>query len=399
MSEPASLPEPLVPTDADLRDFSFMPLDLVRLFGSRFHAIANDSEWRAGVTLWCKSFHQVPAGSLPDDDVELCRLAELGRDLKAWKRHRAVALHGWVRCTDGRLYHSVVAEKANEAWTRKQAQRERSRRGNAARWGARGDSGDEPQGGEGAGARSPDRPRPRGRPPGSVQDPEKDSPRESLKDSPKESQRESRKESRNDPKGQEQGYEEREQSGGGDSERSRGSASSAAPPPPPAGGRAEDPIDPDRVVPIRSAAERFDPGEPTREGVVAAWLVKANRDVGRQPVGISSLDPKLRAWIASGVTDREIAEAFRVALEQRQRAKDPGGIGVAFVDLKLRDLRTKAAGGAEPLPASRAVEAWERDDEALKAKAAELGIRIRDEWTGDDVRWHVRQALRGRATA
>ena len=30
-----------------------------------------------GGTLWLKSWDQVPAGSLPDDDVDLCRLAEL----------------------------------------------------------------------------------------------------------------------------------------------------------------------------------------------------------------------------------------------------------------------------------------------------------------------------------
>jgi hypothetical protein len=138
-------PDPLVPAQADLRDFGFMPLDIVRLFGSRFHAVANDSEWRAGVTLWAKSFHQVPAASLPDDDIELCRLAELGRDMKTWKKVRAIALHGWIACSDDRLYHPVVAEKANEAWSRKEAQRERSRRGNAARWGLRDHHEDEPE--------------------------------------------------------------------------------------------------------------------------------------------------------------------------------------------------------------------------------------------------------------
>lgn len=127
--------EPLTAPDCDLRDFQFMPLDIVRLFGSRFHAIATDAEWRAGVTLWLKSFHQIPAGSIPNDDVEVCRLAELGRDLKTWRKVKANALHGWVLCTDGRLYHPTVCEKANEAWQRKQTQRERSRKGNAKRWG------------------------------------------------------------------------------------------------------------------------------------------------------------------------------------------------------------------------------------------------------------------------
>ena len=135
--------EPLTPRDCDLRNFQFMPLDIVRLFGSRFHAIATDAEWRAGVTLWLKSFHQIPAGSIPNDDVEVCRLAELGRDLKTWHKVKTNALHGWVLCTDGRLYHPTVCEKANEAWHRKKMQGERSRKGNAKRWG--GDPSSDPE--------------------------------------------------------------------------------------------------------------------------------------------------------------------------------------------------------------------------------------------------------------
>lgn len=39
--------------------------------------------------------------------------------MKAWKKVRAVALHGWVKCSDGRFYHPVVAEKAAESWERR----------------------------------------------------------------------------------------------------------------------------------------------------------------------------------------------------------------------------------------------------------------------------------------
>lgn len=119
----ASLPAPLVPAEVDLRDFPFTPIFRARLFGSTFHARASDSEWRAGVTLWLKSWDQVPAGTLPDDDIDLCRLAELGRDLKTWRKLRAGALHGWFKCADGRLHHKVVAEGVMEAWERKIAQR------------------------------------------------------------------------------------------------------------------------------------------------------------------------------------------------------------------------------------------------------------------------------------
>lgn len=125
----SELPTPLSPEDCDLRDFPFLPLDIARLFNSEFHARSNDTEWRAGVTLWLKSFHQVPAGSIPDDDVQLARLAELGRDTKTWKKIKGVALHGWIKCSDGRLYHPVVAEKAAEALAGKKTQRGRTAKG------------------------------------------------------------------------------------------------------------------------------------------------------------------------------------------------------------------------------------------------------------------------------
>ena len=125
---------PPLPPDVDLRDFPYMPVDITRLFNSSFHARATDSEWRAGVTLWLKSFHQVPAASLPDDEIELARLAEFGRDTKGWRKVREAALRGWDSAEDGRLYHRVVAEKALEAWIEKLGQRKSSGTANAKRW-------------------------------------------------------------------------------------------------------------------------------------------------------------------------------------------------------------------------------------------------------------------------
>jgi hypothetical protein len=129
-----TLPNPLTPPDLDLRDFGYMPVEIGRLFGSQFHALATDAEWRAGVTIWLKSYHQVPGASVPDDDVALARLAEFGRDIKGWRKVRAGALRGWEKCSDGRLYHRVVAEKALEAWLEKLTQRKSSGAGNAKRW-------------------------------------------------------------------------------------------------------------------------------------------------------------------------------------------------------------------------------------------------------------------------
>lgn len=123
---PSDKPEPLVPVDTDARNFPYTPIFRAQLFGSTFHAKATDEEWRAGVTLWLKSWDQTPPGSLPMGDVELCRLAELGRDLKAWMRVRDVALHGWFEANNGRLYHGVVAEGICSALLSKEAQRLRT---------------------------------------------------------------------------------------------------------------------------------------------------------------------------------------------------------------------------------------------------------------------------------
>lgn len=130
-----TLSAPLTPADLDLRDFAYMPVDIGRLFGSEFHAAASDAEWRAGMTLWLKSYHQVPGASVPDDDVALARLAEFGRDIKGWRKVKTAALRGWVKCSDSRLYHPVVAEKALEGWLEKLAQRRSGGAGNAKRWG------------------------------------------------------------------------------------------------------------------------------------------------------------------------------------------------------------------------------------------------------------------------
>lgn len=118
-----TLPAPLTPADCNLQDFAFMPLDVVRLRDSDLAVTSEADEFRCAVLLWCASWHQVPAASLPDDDKILAQYAGYGRVVKEWQKVRAGALRGWVKCSDGRLYHTVVAGKANEAWLAKLRQR------------------------------------------------------------------------------------------------------------------------------------------------------------------------------------------------------------------------------------------------------------------------------------
>lgn len=134
---------PLTPADCDLRDYRFMPLDVVRLRDSEAAGMENAEAFRCSLLAWCVSWHQVPAASLPDDDHQLCRMLGYGRDVTGFRELRvAGALRGFVKCSDGRLYHPVVAEKATEAWEKKQKWRTRSQAANAARWGAQKPDGD-----------------------------------------------------------------------------------------------------------------------------------------------------------------------------------------------------------------------------------------------------------------
>lgn len=132
---------PLVPPECDLRDFVFMPLDVRRLRDSSLAAMASADEFRAAVLLWCASWHQQPAASLPQDDMVLANLAGYGHDVRAWAQVKKGALRCFIECSDGRLYHPVISQKANEAWSekqafaaRKQAWTESGQRGAKRRW-------------------------------------------------------------------------------------------------------------------------------------------------------------------------------------------------------------------------------------------------------------------------
>jgi hypothetical protein len=113
------LPDPLVPADVDLRDFAFMPLDVRRLRDSGLMAEKTPEEIVAAILLWSAAWHQVPSSSMPDDEKQLSQLAGYGRAVREFLKIKDGALHRWIRCSDGRWYHPVVAEKAAEGWNGK----------------------------------------------------------------------------------------------------------------------------------------------------------------------------------------------------------------------------------------------------------------------------------------
>lgn len=96
-----------------------MPLDVNRLRRSKTWLVSKRMPELAFyvVNLWTASWHEVPAASIEDDDDVLADFAMC--DPKRWKKIKVEALRGWIKCSDGRLYHPVVAEKAIDSWFKK----------------------------------------------------------------------------------------------------------------------------------------------------------------------------------------------------------------------------------------------------------------------------------------
>jgi len=126
------LPDPPIGRDVDLRElFSYLPLDIDQLRDSDTWTLATGDEAKACITLWCYAWHQVPAGSIPNDDRIL---AIKSGAFDRWEAVKSVALRGFVECSDGRLYHMELVKKALKAWAAHLERSETGRRGAANRW-------------------------------------------------------------------------------------------------------------------------------------------------------------------------------------------------------------------------------------------------------------------------
>ena len=89
---------PMVAADVDLRTFEFMPMHVTRLLRSDTWALCQAKPELAFyiVTLWLASWHEVPAGSLPNDDKTLRTLARCSP--KRWPHIKDEVLKDWVIC-------------------------------------------------------------------------------------------------------------------------------------------------------------------------------------------------------------------------------------------------------------------------------------------------------------
>jgi hypothetical protein len=355
------LPDPLVPAEVDLTDFPFMPLDVRRLRDSDLASLESPEACWAAVLLWAASWHQVPAASLPDDDRVLSQLAGFGRVVKEWMRVREGALRGFVKCSDGRLYHPVVVEKAVEAWNGKLRLRwkrdcERIKKYHQRHktdatyplfeeWKAyRAETGSEqwpvvPQMSQGT-----------------------------LSDSPKGQQAEVPRDSGTmsppcppqNPVDSRQGIVDR---GQGTGDRGQGEVN----PKPKKTTSTTGTPNSDQPPNSSSSSKSAEAGQSQRplSRAVFEWE-KARGKVAKTFIGKSD---QVAAWMAAGLTELRLREAYDLAVAQRIADSDPTPINPKFLDVFVaKVLNPKEAGSAVK------VKAWHETASGIEAKGKELGI-------------------------
>ena len=124
-------PKPFVSPDTSIDGYESALMDWDRLKSSELWAISTGDEFKAAVSLWGSSYRQSPPGSLPNNERILKKFSEAGDN---WPNVREVALHGFVECSDGRLYHKVIAEDVLKAARNKQKRSRDMTPANEALW-------------------------------------------------------------------------------------------------------------------------------------------------------------------------------------------------------------------------------------------------------------------------
>ena len=130
MNGTVDLPPPPIPPDVDLREIRNFDMDVARVLSSKLWIISTGEEFKRAFASWVRSWHEIPAGSLPANDAELLPL--LG--LTSWDGvRRDVVLAGWKLHSDGRLYHRVVVKQALRVWRNLRGSNDRSEASHAGR--------------------------------------------------------------------------------------------------------------------------------------------------------------------------------------------------------------------------------------------------------------------------
>jgi hypothetical protein len=107
---------PLTSPEMDMRSLDGFLLNVERLLASELWALTKNcpEAFRAATGLWCRSWKQIPACSLPANESILAAFADL--PLAKFRKHRDLIMRGFELCDDGRYYHRTLSEEANRVW-------------------------------------------------------------------------------------------------------------------------------------------------------------------------------------------------------------------------------------------------------------------------------------------
>ena len=131
-----------------------------------------------------------------------------------------------------------------------------------------------------------------------------------------------------------------------------------------------------------------DPSPPPLDGAktpeeltlaVAVWLRRKEQARGKQPRGTQGNDPRIAARITASVTGLQLAEAYDLAVLDREATGDQESITPGFLDIFVAKVLNppqakSAVNGTRPTVSKSDPLAWLTTASGLEAKGAELGI-------------------------
>lgn len=334
------------PYSADTRAKGWrFELDLERIRQSDTWAVAPADVRPWLLMLWATAWEQTPCGSMPDDDELIA--AHIGMKPSAFQKARRVLLRGWWKADDGRLYHDTITARVLEMLAAKDKDRRRK-----ADYRARKSAAGQTQDGR-------DRPEmSRGTDAGQTWDGNgTDTGRagDSIV---------------GDDTGTGTGTSIKQNSSAAAS-HAGARAHEGDDPPPPDDDPPSEPDDPPRP-PLPPAADS-PAGERARE--IAVLLRRWERARGKQPKGTNGHDPKVASWVLLGLTDQELAEAYALAVADRDKNRDPASINTGFLDVFVQKLRrpqpARASPGGKPSAAQQRADWSRRLTESLNAATAQ----------------------------
>lgn len=118
------IPDPPYPPDMRAKGMMF-DIDVERLYQSKTWLIASADLRPWLLRLWVESWRSIPVGSFEDDDELVAARIQMPEAL--FQAHRKTLMRGWVRHSDGNLYHPVITEMVLKITTWRENERERKR--------------------------------------------------------------------------------------------------------------------------------------------------------------------------------------------------------------------------------------------------------------------------------